>query len=85
MGNPVPLSVIGIGSETYDNSTLNMLLPMHVQLDSTGRVSMLARHLPNCYSNSIQLKANFCWIMSVSPNPRISPHIGIWPGIMVLL
>ncbi len=38
MGNPVPLSVIGIGSETYDNSTLNMLLPMHVQLDSTGRV-----------------------------------------------
>ncbi len=38
MGHPVPLPASGIGSDTFDNTVLNMLLPMHVQLDHSGRV-----------------------------------------------
>lgn len=38
MANPVPLPVIGIGGDVFDNTALNLLLPMHVQLDQMGRV-----------------------------------------------
>jgi diguanylate cyclase (GGDEF)-like protein len=39
MGMPVTLPAAGLGNDIYDNSMLNMLLPMHVQLDLSGKVS----------------------------------------------
>jgi len=38
MGNIVSLPVVGHGDHAFDNTTLNLLLPMHVQLDQDGMI-----------------------------------------------
>lgn len=38
MGCPVPLPVAGLVDDSVDNSALDVLLPMHVQIDAKGRI-----------------------------------------------
>ncbi|MBL4751408.1 MAG: GGDEF domain-containing protein [Amylibacter sp.] len=38
MGNPVPFPAARVGGDMFDNTVLNTLLPMHVQVDMAGRV-----------------------------------------------
>lgn len=39
MGSPVPIPVELSRGEAFDNTTLNLLLPMHVQLDAHGKIT----------------------------------------------
>ena len=38
MGDPVPFPAARVGGDMFDNTVLNTLLPMHVQMDMTGWV-----------------------------------------------
>jgi diguanylate cyclase (GGDEF)-like protein len=38
MGNPVPFPAACVGGDMFDNTVLNTLLPMHAQMDMSGRM-----------------------------------------------
>lgn len=54
MGQPVPLPVARVGGDMLGNTILNTLLPMHVQIDSQGRV----RHVGPTFTKLIGAGVN---------------------------
>ena len=59
MGVLASISPPLIGGEAFDNSALNMLLPMHVQLDSVGSIVHVGPTLAKLFSAGTPLEGQY--------------------------
>lgn len=58
MGVLVSLSPAVIGGEAFDNSALNMLLPMHIQLDADGNIVHVGPTLAKLFATKTRLEGH---------------------------
>jgi diguanylate cyclase (GGDEF)-like protein len=59
MGCPVPVPLAGLGGDTLDNTALDILMPMHAQLDNAGRILHLGPTFAKLVSHQPFIKDGF--------------------------
>lgn len=83
MGSAVPLPVVGIGGDVFDNTTLNMLLPMHVQLDPEGVIVHVGPTFAKLFENQLEVEGThlfdfiqFSYPKNIETGRELTAHFG---------
>ncbi len=84
MGDLVSLPVIGRGGHAFDNTMLNLLLPMHVQLDQNGRIvhagptfAKLLAFEPVVVGEHLFDYIQFSYPKNIVTNKNLAAHFGM--------
>lgn len=84
MGAAIQLPSVSVGGENFDRNVLNMLLPMHVQLDAQGMVShigptfaKLIRDMPPIEGNYILNYIEFSYPKDIQSEKDLAGHYGM--------
>lgn len=84
MAHPIPLPTVGIGGEVFDNTALNLLLPMHVQLDKAGKIKHVGPTFAKLLENKPFIKGmslfeyvQFTHPKNIYSNRDLAAHIGV--------